>query len=833
MKRRGLFLCFSAALALAAPTFCQQPTLARLTHETRADIPRVGEVGSAHTAGAGSALRDSATSRAAADALFVKSNLQRARALSDRALGHDHQDAEALFVRMELAELGADYGTALDAAVRLCATGGSAPGDARVRLAAVRVREIAANTPEFRQAIPQVQALLANSSQPWPDLQLALLKGAMDGAPGLDAYAVARASGILTDWRIVGPIGSRPLLGLEQQPISPAEDLAHDFYANRAVENFQFPDGWLRLPEYLERHGVFYAAGRFASLTSGTWRVSVESAGTLEMFVDGERILRAAATQRQETTSVEVMPGPHRVLLKFVASAAPLRVTVLQESHHERPPLRARISPEEATYLLAAEHYADGEFGPAIKQIDALSPADGPAMLELLRAQSWTLSAPHSQQTATAWSNLLSGFPAALAADETLSRQALRGGQYSEAVNLAARVLAQHPLDDTALQTLTQVAAQSNTAIPFDIQGIWSEYLAEHASCDALQGAMAFYAAQGLGSEQRAAQQKLEGCAPESLAYGESLSRDGNHAEAASALQQLLAGAPLNRAARLMLVGELQLAGEDEAAQRAAAEWLHLAPNAEQYHRLAAASAGTEETAASGAQFYMPYRRDAVAIAHQSASGQWHDPAVVLLDDHVAVSRPDGSVSLYFHTATRLLTSDARAQAALARLPQGAEIITFRILHDDGSATQIDRTAQQSPATSPGDTIDAEYVVNFAGDGGIPEHAEAFQFVFGSFDVPVLSARFVALTAANRAAGGVVIATGEAPPTRTTVRDGMLERVWEKDMPAEENLYSRALQAGQAIVRVVEQDNGWSVPSKAEHQRRIETIHPGPLPEDS
>ena len=36
-----------------------------------------------------------------------------------------------------------------------------------------------------------------------------------------------------------------------------------------------------------------------------------------------------------------------------------------------------------------------------------------------------------------------------------------------------------------------------------------------------------------------------------------------------------------------------------------------------------------------------------------------------------------------------------------------------------------------------------------------------------------------------------------------------------------------------AIVRVVEQENGWTVPSDAEHHRRIETIHPGPRFEES
>jgi len=801
-------------------------------HETHPDVPRIGDVGSPHHAGGTASLQDSATSRAAAQALFVNSNFERAQVLSERALRHDRDDVEALFVRMEVAELEADYATALDAAVQLCEAGAAVPADPRVRLAAVRVREAAANTPEFRQAIPRVQALLENSAQPWPDLHLALLSAAMDGAPGLDPYAVARAAGVLTDWRIVGPIGAQPLLALDQQIISPSEDLAQNFYANRAVENFQFPDGWIRLPNYFGRHGVNYATGRFASLTSGKWRVRVESAGMVEIFIDGERVLRTDAARRREAASVEVVPGPHRVLLKFSTSSAPLRVTVFRDGDPARTPLRAGLSLEEATYLLAAEHYADGDFGDAIRQIDAVRQADTTAALQLLRAQSWTAAAPTSLQAATAWSSLLSEFPAALAADEVVSEHALATGDSPPAINWAERVLKQYPANGQALQALTQASLASKAAVQYDSQLVWNELIAEHPSCSALIDAAAYYGAQGLRTERHAIEQKLDGCAPESLAYAQSLSRDGDHADAAQALRRLLAGAPLNRAARLMLVRELQLAGDDEAAQRAAADWLHIAPNAEEYHRLATASVGAEETAASGAHFYAPYRRDAMAVAREAADGKWHDSVVVLLDDHVAVSRPDGSVSLYIHTATRVAASDS-AQAALARVPVGAEILTLRVLHASGTATPIDRTQRSGAEVSPSDTVDAEYVVNFAGDGGIPEHAEVFQFVFGSFDAPVLSARFVALTPTDRAEGGVVIATGDAPQAHTSERNGMLERVWEKQMPAEERSYSATLAIGQAIVRVVEQDHGWSVPSKAERQRRIETIHPGPRPEDS
>ena len=148
---------------------------------------------------------------------------------------------------------------------------------------------------------------------------------------------------------------------------------------------------------------------------------------------------------------------------------------------------------------------------------------------------------------------------------------------------------------------------------------VWSRRLAAHPSCEGLHAAIRFYRSQGRSADAKAAQQRLDGCAPESTNYAQSLSEQGSHAQAAQSLQRLLAAAPLNRAALLMLVRELQMAGDDAGAQRAAAEWLRIAPNADNYHRLAAnreaeISVGTtpKEGPSPTAEFYLPYRRDAI-----------------------------------------------------------------------------------------------------------------------------------------------------------------------------------------------------------------------------
>ncbi len=778
MKSGRPFLAVVFAVALAVPALSQQQTVARLSPESHADITRTEIPHSTQPAETFVALRDSATSRAAADALFTKSDLQRARVLSDKALRRDAGDAEALFVRMELAAIEADDTTTLDQALRLCEVGAYARGDARVRLAAARVRELAANTSQFRSTIPRLQSLLSNT-QPWSDLDLALLNAAMDGAPGLDAYAVARSVGVLTDWRIVGPIGAR-LLDLDRQLVSPAHDLTQEHYAGRAVENFQFPDGWIRLPDYLQRHGVVYASARFASLTAETRQITVESAGTLAIFVDGEQVVRTDAAVQREVVKLNVVPGPHRVLLKFAAKATPLRVMVSRSASATRVPLRAHLSSQEAVYLLAAEHYAAGEFATAEKQLAAEPSSDQSVALQFLSQKASSKLSPDSQ-----------------AAEASAKRR----------------------------QEI------SPAALAIDPENWWARKIAEHPSCDLIENALAFYQSRSLRPERDATQQKLDGCAPESLAYAQSLAQDGKHADAVQALQRLLAGAPLNREARLMLIGELQLSGDDEAAQQAAGDWLRIAPNAPDYHRLAVASSGAGDAQPSAAlhDFYRPYRRDAAPLARRAAAEGPQPASIVLLDDHVAIARPDGSVALYVHTARQWSSQPTAAGTAVTTIPANAQLLTLRVLHADGSITEPKQEALHLPLTlSSGDTLDTEYVLHFTGDGGIPEHAEAFQFTFGSFDEQVLNARFVVLTPADHGDGGVVIATGAPPVAKSAVRHGMLVRMWDKatrDLPSDRK--------GLAIVRVVEQEHGWSIPSSAEHKKKIETIHPGPLPQDS
>lgn len=823
------------AIAVGVATSAQQPTLARLNREAGAEIPRASinntwsppHSAKSRTTSAGP---ESILSRSAAHALFVRSDLDRARTMSMFALRRNPSDAEALFVRMEVAAMELDEAALLDASIRLCEVATGVVADPRVQLAAVRIRESAANTPAFRAVIPRIKLLLANSQQPWPDLSGALLRAAMDGAPELNPYAVAGAAGILTDWRIVGSLRGR--LASNDDGVSYAGDLSADMYQNHVVENFQFPDGQIVLPDYFPRHGRFYGAAHFASLTAALWRVNVEGSAGTDIYVDGRRVLRASGGRGNYSSTFDASAGPHRVLVAFPAFAVPLRVTITPATDEVRSVLPTPVSLQELTYWLAASHYATGDFASAAKQVSAVPGAENSAALQFLLAQSEAQAHLDQSDDLAAWKRVHALAPAALAADEALAKRAFAQGDLPTAFRLANVVVSARPLDAHALGILAAAASPASGSNQDDL---WFRRIAAHPSCITLQRAVNFYRAQGNVAKADSVQQKLHGCAPDSLDYAKSLSEQGRHSESAQALHRLVSAAPLDRDAHLMLVRELQLAGEDEAAQRAAVEWLHVAPNAEDYHRLAATvdPPGVSAQPEIGAPFYAPYRRDVSEIVGESANQDPLTSASILMEDHVAIARPDGSVSLYVHTVKRI-SSDPKLQPAdKIVMPQDAQVLTLRIVHTDGTLDAMSELAQESPAFLPGDAIEKEYVINYTGDGGIPEHCEAFQFVFGSRGDQIRHARFVALTPGGESDRGVVIATGGAPEMTATIREGMLQRVWDNENQQTNAPSPAQANAGSPIVRVVEEENGWATPSSAEHQRRIETIHPGPQPEES
>ena len=67
-----------------------------------------------------------------------------------------------------------------------------------------------------------------------------------------------------------------------------------------------------------------------------------------------------------------------------------------------------------------------------------------------------------------------------------------------------------------------------------------------------------------------------------------------------------------------------------------------------------------------------------------------------------------------------------------------------------------------------------------------------------------------------------MIITGQAPQMTTRLSGNLLARIWDN------NATSPSARTDFAVVRIVEQENGWATPRSAERRRKIETTRPGP-----
>ena len=148
-------------------------------------------------------------------------------------------------------------------------------------------------------------------------------------APGLSELMSARESGLLTDWRIVGPFGLHPLIDFDRQWAPEHDHVSKSSYGLRKVEFFQFADGQVKLPSHLARDGVFYATSQVYLRSAGDWRLFLECGGTIAVFIDGEKVLTRDDRHALQPTSLRseltLSRGDHRVLVKFLNGAVPFR----------------------------------------------------------------------------------------------------------------------------------------------------------------------------------------------------------------------------------------------------------------------------------------------------------------------------------------------------------------------------------------------------------------------------------------------------------------------------------------------------------------------------
>ena len=383
-----------------------------------------------------------ANGASAAEALFARSSITDARRFGDAALKRDPNLSQALFVLMEAAALEGDQAAELNAALRLC---GANEDSDYSEIAAGRIRELAANTAVFRRYLPRLRTLAATSPER-DQLRLALVSAAADGIPEFEILQQSRESGLLTDWRLIGPLGKLPNVDFDRKFAPEFDSLQQKKYGSRKVEYFQFSTGKFTIPKYLRQEGIFYASSKVFLRSGGEWRLRVETPGTMQVFIDGK--LAVTRDDRRSTLPEIILEtqhlegGDHTVMVKFVAAAAPFRIAIMAPTgglrRRNKPMLHAG---PESQYVSAALHYYRGDATSAILALAELARKSNSASVQFALARCWahfadTQESPGDDppERSVALRAALRLSPAAAAVEEQLADREFVAGHIDESL---------------------------------------------------------------------------------------------------------------------------------------------------------------------------------------------------------------------------------------------------------------------------------------------------------------------------------------------------------------------------------------------------------------
>ncbi len=176
----------------------------------------------------------------------------------------------------------------------------------------------------------------------------------------LDQLLVSKDSGLLTDWRLVGPFGRTA--NFEHTWAPERDQLSKSRYGTDRVLSFEFVTGKFELPATHRAKGIYYASSEVWLPNGGDWRLYAETAGEMIVFLDGKPAIHRTGKKHDLQTTSEVVHlahGTHRVLVKFEAGAAPFHLAVMPETgglpkHNNIPKLHRT---PESQYTSAALHW--------------------------------------------------------------------------------------------------------------------------------------------------------------------------------------------------------------------------------------------------------------------------------------------------------------------------------------------------------------------------------------------------------------------------------------------------------------------------------------------
>ena len=673
------------------------------------------------------------SSETSADLLFTKSDLTGALRRSAADLKHNPHDVNAHFVRMEAARLELRNREELHSAIGILEE--VRGKDPRARIAAERIRELAANTPQFRAVLPQIAELLRKDTPYAVELSDAVLTAAADGTALPGNLRLARR---ITKWQIAGPFGQFANVDFDRAWPPEENDLRSTRYEHQVREDIEVESGELEMPEYFAHSGVYYAAAQVFLAKTAKYRLTVESDGTYDARIDGSSVLvhDARFSQRNAATpfEIQVAAGKHRILVKAQASALPLRIWI--EPVREFHAGRLNVTAQEEAYLNAATALLDGDPRLALAFSD-----QRPSIMRLLKGEALSQIGDEGP-TRELFLTVSNSESRDLLAAFKVAEAALRGEQYEEATVQLAKVLKGAPAYPQAQELKFQLVEHFNWTAEQETS--LKQRLRLHPSCSALTDAAKFYDSNYQSERARYYEAALATCSPKPYQFWEQLSLRGKHKQASDSIDKYITGHPSDRHALTIAIREAVLGPDATAANRYAKTLRALAPNWGWATLLASRPESILDSrsgysAANG--FYKPFVRDPLPLMRDSEA-QLPDSRI-LINDRV-VKLDSAGAWVYQHTVTQVLNKRGIARLGEVELPRAVDLLDLRTIKANGTLVEADlgenKNAVSMPSLAEGDAIDLAYLQHISSEV-LAVSPEILDFAFASSQSLTRSAR--------------------------------------------------------------------------------------------
>lgn len=634
-----------------------------------------------------------------------------------------------------------------------------------------------------------------------------------------------------TEWRVVGPLGPRALLGFDRE-------LGPDGDARLAERYDHGPSRGTRETRTVRTRGCILHVGggpvggagtSYAETTlslprGGRWVLRLETPNAAELFVDGASVARL--DRRRETMPratyhpLELDAGEHVVRVKLV-SRHPNPVLALAASQTPGAPGGAPVDGEGLLedYLRVQRAMARGDVVAARERVRPHLTREG-SPLFLIAGAAAALNDPlRSSEVRHDTARRLLGWAAARDAQAWYPRLTLAQLEANEGRDLAAIEALREAIErwpevvtlplqlvdlleqrgwhaqadraiDRALATVPDACRPRRAALNRARRRHRAAEVEESAralvECDARSDAVL-----GMHVRRRQWDRALEELAriaalePEQSPVGELQARlevarsRGDEAAVRRALGALRERMPRSDSLVLMEADRILAGGDAQAARAHLREALAREPEAMMGLRRV-------RRAVDGGYALEGYRRDgAEVIAAYEASGRtYREPMVLVFDYTVYRVFEDGSMLELTHNVFRMQSQEAVDRMGEYRVPEGAHMLTLQTVKADGRRLEPDEIAGKEtisfPNLAPGDYIEFEYVRPRPAPAGYPGGFVGDRFYFRNYETPfdlsqltVITPRDVELTLDPRGAApeAEVRVEGDTRVHRWSVRE--------------------------------------------------------------